>query len=122
MKSTIRNVFLMLAASLPLTSAYQLTACTDTACSENCVVINGDDVDGTGPCNDLGFVAMSVEWYDTTNTLDGWAADRGGCLDGPGNEDAWISSGNPAGYCIGLENSEQDTEGFQYYLVNSSGE
>jgi hypothetical protein len=116
------QIILVLTASVSITSAYTITACTDGSCSENCVVLNGDDVDGTGPCNDFGFVAGSIELLSTNNVLDGWVEARGGCLDGPANEDAWIGDGNPANYCYDLASSEGAPEGIRYWLVNSSGQ
>jgi len=84
------------------------------------VVINNPDVTETTSCNDFGFVAGSIEWYDTENTLNGFVKAREGCLGGPGDEDAWISSGDAAGNCHNLASSEYASEGIQYWMVNNN--
>ncbi|KAJ5797799.1 uncharacterized protein N7503_007095 [Penicillium pulvis] len=85
----VPKIALMLAAYGSIASAYQLTACTDTQCSENCKVITNDDVSSTSSCNDFGFFVKSIEWWDTLNTFNGWAS--AGCSGGPGDEDVWIT-------------------------------
>lgn len=69
---------------------------------------------------DFGFVAKSVYWAYTLNTLDGWY--NAGCNGGPGSEDAWITNGHPAdNACISLDDSQQASNGIRYYIVNNSG-
>ncbi|KAJ5652114.1 hypothetical protein N7507_009540 [Penicillium longicatenatum] len=111
---------LMLATSGFFASAYQLTACTDTKCSENCKVITNDDVSSTSSCNDFGFNVKSIEWYDTLNTFNGWKS--AGCSGGPGDENVWITCGNTKGECYDITESDLGKDGIQYWEVNSSGE
>lgn len=65
-----KSIFLLASALTTLTSAYELTACTDTACSEGCQVFDAPDPDGNGPCLDFGFNAMSIIWSDAGELLD----------------------------------------------------
>lgn len=70
---------------------------------------------------DFGFVAKSVYWARTLNTLDGWYSP--GCKGGTGKEDAWINSGNPANNaCMSLADTDFAKRGIRYYIVNNSAE
>jgi hypothetical protein len=113
----------LIAGLSPVTSAFYFLACTDDACSENCVDFSQPDVDGETGCGDFGFVAYSVYWYDTTNVLDLWVQYRGQCLDGPGSEDVWVPSGQTVGSaCINIYESFGGGGGVQYWIANSWGE
>ncbi|KAH8692206.1 hypothetical protein BGW36DRAFT_431426 [Talaromyces proteolyticus] len=111
-----------LALLLPaLSAAYTLHACTDNSCSEGCKDFSAPDVSSDTDCLDFGFVAKSIYWTDTKNTLDGWKA--AGCNGGPGSEDVWINDGNPENNaCIDQENSDGAPDGFRYYIINNSAE
>lgn len=116
----VPKIALMLAASGSIASAYQLTACTDSKCSENCKVITNDDVSSTSSCNDFGFTVKSIEWWDTLNTFNGWRS--AGCSGGPGDEDVWNTDGNKKGQCYDITEWDLAKDGIQYWEVNSSGE
>jgi len=116
----VSKIALMLATSGSMAYAYQLTACTDTKCSENCKVITRDDVSSVSECYDFGFTVKSIEWWDTLNTFDGWAT--AGCSGGPGDENVWITDGNKEGECYDITDSDLGKGGVQYYEVNASGD
>ena len=65
---SLKNLILVAPILLSLTSAYTLTACTDTACSENCQVFDAPDTDEDGPCLDFGFTVMSLIYGDTSES------------------------------------------------------
>ncbi|KAJ5112941.1 hypothetical protein N7456_001475 [Penicillium angulare] len=113
----------MLAVVLPvLSGAYKLKACTDNACKEGCKDLSADDVSSDTECRDFGFVAKSIYWARTLNTIDAWKYE--GCHGGVGSEDVWINNGNPDNglACTDLENTDQGSTGVRYYIINNSAE
>lgn len=57
----------------------------------------------------------------TTDDLDVWTPIRSGCLDGSGNEDAWL---NPLsdGPCFDHTVSDDAKDGYRYALLSTNAE